>query len=96
MGATHQRLLELLGEFGLQRYPTYYAGEGIFHWNGTAHRAGVEHDFGSSLLFFRPEQLGLPAGEEKTLRGNSGGENLELHNSPSGLCPPALYSTAAG
>ena len=63
VGATHQRLLELLGEFGLQRYPTYYAGEGIFHWNGTAHRAGIEHDFGSSLLFFRPEQLGLPAGE---------------------------------
>ncbi|MGA0923330.1 MAG: ABC transporter permease subunit, partial [Lutimaribacter sp.] len=33
VGATHQRLLELLGEFGLQRYPTYYAGEGLFHWN---------------------------------------------------------------
>ncbi|MEB3326117.1 MAG: FAD-dependent oxidoreductase [Synechococcus sp.] len=63
VGATHQRLLGLLGEFGLQPYPTYYAGQGIFHWNGRAHRAGVEHDFGSSLLFFRPEELGLPAGE---------------------------------
>ncbi len=63
VGATHQRLLALLDAFGLTRYPTYYEGEGVFHWNGTAHRAGIEHDFGSSLLFFQPDQLGLPAAE---------------------------------
>ena len=63
VGATHQRLLALLEEFGLRRFPTHYDGEGLFHWNGAAHRAGVEHDFGSSLLFFRPAELGLPAAE---------------------------------
>jgi len=63
VGATHQRLLALLNAFGLTRYPTYYEGEGVFHWNGTAHRTGIEHDFGSSLLFFQPDQLGLPAAE---------------------------------
>ena len=41
VGATHQRLLALLEEFGLRRFPTYYDGEGLFHWNGAAHRAGV-------------------------------------------------------
>jgi monoamine oxidase len=63
VGATHRHLLALLEEFGLERYPTHYNGEGVFHWNGTAYRAGVEHNFGASLLFFQPEQLGLPPGE---------------------------------
>ncbi len=63
VGANHYRLLALLEEFGLGRFPTFYEGEGIFHWNGTAHRAGVEHDFGASLLFFRPEELALPPQE---------------------------------
>jgi monoamine oxidase len=63
VGATHHRLLALLEEFGLRRFPTHYDGEGVFHWNGAAQRAGVEHDFGSSLLFFRPGELGLQAAE---------------------------------
>jgi monoamine oxidase len=61
VGASHHRMIALLEEFGLHRYPTYYDGEGLFHWNGTACRAGVEHDFRSSLLFFRPRELALPA-----------------------------------
>jgi len=63
VGATHHRLLALLEEFGLRRFPTHYDGEGLFHWNGAGHRAGVEHDYCSSLLFFRPGELGLPADE---------------------------------
>jgi len=63
VGATHHGLQALLEEFSLRRYPTHYDGEGVFHWNGAAHRAGVEHDFGSSLLFFRPGELGLPPSE---------------------------------
>lgn len=63
VGTTHHRLLGLLEEFGLGHYPTYYDGEGIFHWKGTAHRAGLEHDFRSSLLFFRPDELALPEAE---------------------------------
>jgi len=61
VGASHHRLIALLEEQGLRRYPTPYEGEGLFHWNGRAHRAGIEHDFQRSLLFFRPEQLALPA-----------------------------------
>lgn len=63
VGATHHRLLALLEEFELRRFPTHYDGEGLFHWNGAARRAGVEHDFSSSLLFFRPGELGLPPPE---------------------------------
>jgi monoamine oxidase len=60
VGATHHRLQALLAEFRLRRFPTFYEGEGVFLWNGQAHRAGVEHAFEKSLLFFRPEHLGLP------------------------------------
>ncbi|MFM7362721.1 MAG: flavin monoamine oxidase family protein [Cyanobium sp.] len=60
VGASHRHLLALLEEFGLRRYPTHYDGEGVFLWNGVSHRAGVEHDFAASLLFFRPQELGLP------------------------------------
>ena len=60
VGASHRHLLALLEEFDLRRYPTHYDGEGVFLWNGVAHRAGVEHDFAASLLFFRPQELGLP------------------------------------
>ena len=63
VGASHHRLLALLEEFGLHRYPTFYDGDGVFIWNGVPHRAGVEHNFAASLLFFRPAELGLPAAE---------------------------------
>lgn len=36
MGASHHRLLALLEEFNLRRYPTHYEGEGVFLWNGVA------------------------------------------------------------
>jgi monoamine oxidase len=65
VGASHHRLLALLEEFGLRRYPTPYDGDGLFLWNGVPHRAGVEHDFSASLLFFRPAELGLPADDLK-------------------------------
>jgi len=63
VGASHHRLIDLLEELGLRRYPTPYDGEGVFHWNGVAHRAGLEHDFKTSLLFLRPQELNLPAAE---------------------------------
>ena len=62
VGASHRHLLALLEEFDLSRYPTHYEGEGVFHWNGVPHRAGVEPDFAASLLFFRPGELRLPPG----------------------------------
>lgn len=66
VGASHHRLQALVEELGLARYPTFYEGEGVFHWQGRAYRAGIEHDFGASLLFFRPQELGLPAAEVET------------------------------
>jgi monoamine oxidase len=63
VGASHHRLISLLEEFSLRRYPTPYDGEGVFHWNGVAHRAGLEHDFNASLLFLRPQELNLPQNE---------------------------------
>jgi monoamine oxidase len=68
VGASHGHLLALLEEFNLRRYPTHFDGEGVFLWNGVPHRAGLEHDFSASLLFFRPQELGLPpAGIEQAL-----------------------------
>jgi monoamine oxidase len=68
VGASHRHLLALLEEFDLRRYPTHYDGDGVFLWNGVPHRGGVEHDFSASLLFFRPQELGLPpAGLEQAL-----------------------------
>jgi monoamine oxidase len=68
VGASHHRLQALLERFGLQRYPTYFDGEGVFWWQGQNHRGPVEHDFRASLLFFQPHQLGLPRAEvEETL-----------------------------
>lgn len=63
VGASHQRLIALLEEFGLQRYATHYSGDGLLHWNGGRHRAGLADDFHTSLLFLRPADLSLPAGE---------------------------------
>ena len=39
VGASHHRLIELLAEFGLRRYPTDYDVEAIFHWQGQAGQA---------------------------------------------------------
>ncbi|MEB3265103.1 MAG: FAD-dependent oxidoreductase [Cyanobacteriota bacterium] len=61
VGATHHRLIALLEELELRRYPTFYDGEGIFHWQGQPHRGTIEPEYGASLLFFRPDSLGLPA-----------------------------------
>lgn len=59
-GHSHHRLTALVEELQLQRYPSFYEGDGIFHWQGVAHRSGLEPDFNSSLLFFRPDALPLP------------------------------------
>ena len=64
-GANHHRLLTLIDACGLRRYATYYDGDGVLVWNGRSHRAGVEPDFNTSLLFLRSAELSLPAAELK-------------------------------
>ncbi|MEB3351706.1 MAG: FAD-dependent oxidoreductase [Cyanobacteriota bacterium] len=61
VGASHHRLIRLLEELGLRRFPTFYGGDGLFHWQGRCQRAALEPDHRSSLLFFQPGELGLPA-----------------------------------
>jgi monoamine oxidase len=60
VGATHHRMASLLEELQLGCFPTYDDGEGIFHWQGKAHRAGLEPESTSSVVFFRPDTLPLP------------------------------------
>ncbi|MFI0403780.1 MAG: flavin monoamine oxidase family protein [Cyanobium sp.] len=60
VGSTHHQMASLLEELQLGCFPTYYDGDGIFHWQGEAHRAGLELDYTSSLVFFRPDTLPLP------------------------------------
>ena len=58
-GRTHHRLEALLAEFQLRRFPTHYDGDGLFHWQGVARRAPLQERFSESLLFFKPDALGL-------------------------------------
>ena len=60
VGATHHRMNSLLEDLQLRRFPSFYDGEGIFHWQGEAHRAGLEPETTSSVVFFRPDALPLP------------------------------------
>ena len=62
-GNTHHRFSALLQELGLSTYPSYYAGEGIFHWQGKRVRAPLANRFEDSLVFFEPKALGLGAQE---------------------------------
>lgn len=59
-GRSHHRLSALVDTFHLRRFPTFYEGEGLFYWQGEAHRCGLEPEFSSSLLFFQPDGLPLP------------------------------------
>lgn len=67
-GASHHRFAALLEELGLGRDPSYYDGEGVFHWQGRRHQAPLAHRFSRSLLFFEPEALPLPAAELEATR----------------------------
>ena len=59
-GSTHHRFAALLEELGCSRYPSHYAGEGVFCWQGRRVQAPLAARFEDSLLFFEPAALGLP------------------------------------
>ena len=58
-GSTHHRFAALVEELGLSRYPSHYAGEGVFCWQGQRVQAPLADRFEDSLLFFEPGALGL-------------------------------------
>jgi monoamine oxidase len=62
-GATHHRFRALSEELGLRRFPSYYDGASVLHWQGRRQEAELEPQFQRSLLFFRPEALALPEAE---------------------------------
>jgi monoamine oxidase len=63
MGRTHHRLAALVKELALRPFPSWYEGDGLFHWQGRACRAPMAATFADSLLFFQPAALDLPDGE---------------------------------
>jgi monoamine oxidase len=63
MGRTHHRLAALLEELQLRPFPSYYEGDGLFHWRGRPRRGPLEERFEESLLFFQPFALDLPEAE---------------------------------
>lgn len=73
VGRTHHRLEALLEEFQLRRFPSYCAGDGLFHWQGEPRRGPLAEQFAGSLLFFKPHLLNLPEAEVS--------EALRLHDS---------------
>jgi monoamine oxidase len=60
-GTTHHRFGALLSELDISRYPSHYAGEGIWCWRGERVQAPLAAHFADSLLFFEPEDLRLDA-----------------------------------
>jgi len=67
-GDTHTRFSALVAELGLERFPSFYEGEGRFRWQGEARRARLGADFDDTLLFFEPGDLPLSAGEQTEAR----------------------------
>ena len=63
-GKTHHRLKALTDELGLKRYPSYYDGKGIFHWDGTASTTGLFADFNTAIGFSNPDDIPLPDAEK--------------------------------
>jgi monoamine oxidase len=62
-GASHHRFAALLNELGIHRYPSHYAGQGVWCWQGHRTVAPLAEGFEESLLFFEPQALGLEADE---------------------------------
>ena len=62
-GESHHRFAALVDALGLERYPSYYGGKGIWCWRGQRVQAPLADRFADSLLFFEPKALQLNAKE---------------------------------
>ena len=67
-GSSHRGFGALLKELGIERYPSYYKGKGVFQWQGKRQEAPLANDFAESILFFEPEALALPSEEMEAAR----------------------------
>ena len=64
-GKTHHRFAALADELGLKRYPSYYDGQGIFHWNGQSMATALFASFDRSIGFSNPDDIDLPESEKQ-------------------------------
>ena len=64
-GKTHHRFAALTDELGLKRYPSFYEGKGIFHWNGKAFTTDLFSDFTRAIGFSNPDDIELPLQEKE-------------------------------
>lgn len=64
-GKTHHRFAALADELKLNRYPSFYDGQGIFHWNGKAFPTDLFSDFKRTIGFSDPKTIALPESEKE-------------------------------
>ena len=60
-GETHHRFESLVEELGLERFPSYYDGQGVLVWDGQRVVADLATKPSNSVLLFEADQIQQPA-----------------------------------
>ena len=60
-GETHHRFESLVEELGLERFPSYYDGQGVLVWDGQRVVADLAKKPSNSVLLFEADQVQQPA-----------------------------------
>ena len=62
-GETHHRFKSLVGELGLESFPSYYDGQGVLVWDQQRIVADMAKTPGTSVLLFDGDQIQQPSAE---------------------------------
>ena len=62
-GETHHRFKKLVEELGIERFPSYYDGQGVLVWDGQRVVANMATKPSNSVLLFEADQIQQPAEE---------------------------------
>ena len=62
-GETHHRFKKLVEELGIERFPSYYDGQGVLVWDGQRVVADMATKPSNSVLLFEADQIQQPAEE---------------------------------
>ena len=62
-GETHHRFKKLVEELGIERFPSYYDGQGVLVWDGQRVEADMATKPSNSVLLFEADQIQQPAEE---------------------------------
>ena len=60
-GETHHRFETLVNELGIERFPSYYDGQGVLVWDGQRMVADMAKKPADSVLLFEGDQIQQPA-----------------------------------